>query len=101
MSNNVRINNSNTNVVQVNTPGPQGPQGPSGFNFPFTGSAIITGSLNVIGNITGSIFTPVSGTFVLPITSSAEPNIPTGSAYWSGSFLFIWDGSRYRSSSFS
>jgi hypothetical protein len=100
MSNNVRINNSNTTVVQVNTPGPQGPQGPSGSNFPFTGSAIITGSLNVTGGITGSLFTPISGTFVLPLAPPTGPNIPTGSAYWSGSFLFVWDGTRHRSSSF-
>jgi hypothetical protein len=65
------------------------------------GSGRITGSLTVTNGITGSIFTPVSGTFVLPLTSSVGPNIPTGSAYWSGSFLFIWDGVQYRSSSFS
>ena len=63
--------------------------------------ATLSGSLNVTQTITGSIFIPVSGTFVLPLTSTVGPNIPTGSAYWSGSFLFIWDGSRYRSSSFS
>lgn len=63
--------------------------------------ATLSGSLNVTNGITGSIFIPVSGTFVLPLTSTVGPNIPTGSAYWSGSFLFIWDGSRYRSSSFS
>jgi hypothetical protein len=66
-----------------------------------SGSAIISGSLTVTQTITGSIFTPISGTFVLPLTSSVGPNIPTGSAYWSGSFLFIWDGVQYRSSSFS
>ena len=40
----------------------------------------------------------VSGSFILPLSQSATPQ--TGSAYWSGSFLFIYDGTRYRSSSF-
>jgi hypothetical protein len=66
-----------------------------------SGSSNFIGSITVTGSITGSIFTPISGTFVLPLTSSVGPNIPTGSAYWSGSFLFIWDGVQYRSSSFS
>jgi hypothetical protein len=40
----------------------------------------------------------VSGSFILPLSQSVAPQ--TGSAYWSGSFLFIYDGTRYRSSSF-
>jgi hypothetical protein len=40
----------------------------------------------------------VSGSFILPLSQSATPQ--TGSAYWSGSLLFIYDGTRYRSSSF-
>lgn len=40
----------------------------------------------------------VSGSFILPLSQSVAPQ--TGSAYWSGSFLFIYDGTRYRSASF-
>jgi hypothetical protein len=47
-------------------------------------------------NINGTL--RVSGSFILPLSQSATPQ--TGSAYWSGSFLFIYDGIRYRSSSF-
>jgi len=52
-----------TQIVEIITPGPQGPQGPPGPDtFPFTGSAIITGSLLIIGSttstegFTGSLF---------------------------------------------
>jgi hypothetical protein len=51
----------------------------------------IYGNLVISGSISGS-------SFILPTTSSASPQ--TGSAYWSGSLLFIWNGSRYMSSSF-
>lgn len=54
----------------------------------FTGSVGITGSL---------IMSP-SSSFVLPLTVSASPTI--GSAYWSGSLLFVYNGTRYISSSF-
>jgi len=70
------------------------------YNFPNivfqkTGSNInITGSLRVTGSL---VMSPTSS-FVFPLSQSASPL--TGSAYWSGSLLFIWDGSRYRSSSF-
>jgi len=47
-------------------------------------------------NINGTL--RVSGSFILPLSQSVSPQ--TGSAYWSGSFLFVWDGTRYRSSSF-
>jgi hypothetical protein len=62
------------------------------YNFP-----------NLVFNKTGSqvnIFGTlrVSGSFILPLSQSAAPQ--TGSAYWSGSFLFIYDGTQYRSSSF-
>lgn len=62
------------------------------YNFPTavfekTGSQV---------NINGTL--RVSGSFVFPSTSSTNPQ--TGSAFWSGSFLFIYDGTRYRSSSF-
>jgi hypothetical protein len=70
------------------------------YNFPNivfqkTGSNVnITGSLRVTGSL---VMSPTSS-FVFPLSQSASPLI--GSAYWSGSLLFIWDGSRYRSSSF-
>ena len=54
----------------------------------FTGSHSITGSLTI--NPTGS--------FVLPLSASATPL--TGSAYWSGSLLFVYNGTRYMSASF-
>ena len=47
-------------------------------------------------NIYGTL--RVSGSFVLPLSQSAAPQI--GSAYWSGSLLFIYNGTRYMSSSF-
>jgi hypothetical protein len=58
---------------------------------------------NLVFNKTGSqvnIFGTlrVSGSFILPLSQSATPQ--TGSAYWSGSLLFVYDGTRYRSSSF-
>jgi hypothetical protein len=62
------------------------------YNFP-----------NLVFNKTGSqvnIFGTlrVSGSFILPLSQSSTPQ--TGSAYWSGSLLFVYDGTRYRSSSF-
>ena len=60
-----------------------------------TGSIVkITGSLQ----ITGSLIMSPTSSFVLPLTASNAPQ--TGSAYWSGSFLFVWNGTRYMSSSF-
>jgi hypothetical protein len=70
------------------------------YNFPNiifqkTGSNVnITGSLNVTGSL---ILTPTSS-FVLPLTASLLPQ--TGSAFWSGSFLYVYNGTRYMSSSF-
>jgi len=40
----------------------------------------------------------ISGSFILPLSQSVAPQ--TGSAYWSGSLLFIYNGTRYMSSSF-
>ena len=66
-------------------------------NISYSGStAVIDVSGSVI--ITGSIFMSPSSSFVLPLTASNSPLI--GSAYWSGSSLFIWNGTRYMSSSF-
>ncbi len=51
--------------------------------------------------ITGLLSMATASTFVLPLSSSAITPRLTGSAYFSGSFLYIWNGSRYLSSSFS
>jgi len=59
------------------------------------GPQSISGSLAM----TGSIFMTPSSSFVLPLTASSDPL--TGSAYWSGSFLFIYNGLKYVSASFS
>jgi hypothetical protein len=61
----------------------------------------INSILDVSGSvsITGSLSIWVSGSFVLPLTASATPVV--GSAYWSGSFLFVYNGTTYLSSSFS
>ena len=47
-------------------------------------------------NIFGTLL--VSGSFILPLSQSVTPQ--TGSAYWSGSLLYVYDGAQYRSSSF-
>jgi hypothetical protein len=54
----------------------------------------VTGSLGV----TGSLVMSPSSTFILPLTASTAPAI--GSAYWSGSLLFVYNGTRYMSTSF-
>ena len=70
-------------VIEVVARGPQGPQGPQGDpSFPYTGSASISGSLNIDGTVSASLFlgdgsqlTGVStdtGSFV--VTASAIPN---------------------------
>jgi hypothetical protein len=65
-----------------------------------SGSARITNGLTVTGsvNITGSLIMSPSSSFILPQTASAAPAI--GSAYWSGSLLFVYNGTRYMSASF-
>jgi hypothetical protein len=55
----------------------------------------ITGSLQ----ITGSLIMSPSSSFVLPLSRSLSPQV--GSAYWSGSLLFVYNGTRYMSASFS
>lgn len=76
--------------VGIGTPSPI-------FNLDVSGSGRFTNGLTV----TGSLILSPSSSFIFPLTASLLPSIPTGSAYWSGSFLFIWDGVQYRSSSFS
>jgi len=65
-----------------------------------SGSARITNGLTVTGsvNITGSLIMSPSSSFILPLSASATPAI--GSAYWSGSLLFVYNGTRYMSASF-
>jgi hypothetical protein len=65
-----------------------------GKETPLNGILDISGSVA----ITGSLLISPSSSFVLPLTASVSPI--TGSAYWSGSFLFIYNGTRYMSSSF-
>jgi hypothetical protein len=58
--------------------------------FPYTGSAIITGSLNIIGNqqITGSLFTTGSNTLIGPTNLTGSLNI-SGSTTQIGSNTLI------------
>jgi len=65
-----------------------------------SGSLFVNGTSSFTGsvNITGSLSMSPSSSFVLPLTASASPTI--GSAYWSGSLLFVYNGTRYMSSSF-
>ena len=60
----------------------------------------VSGSSNFSGSVyfTGSVFMSPSSSFVLPLSASTSPL--TGSAYWSGNFLFVWNGLKYVSSSF-
>jgi len=62
------------------------------YNFPQTIFEKTGSQVNINGTLR------VSGSFILPLSQSVSPQ--TGSAYWSGSLLFIYDGTRYRSSSF-
>jgi hypothetical protein len=39
-----------------------------------------------------------TSSFTLPISRSVSPS--TGSMYWSGSLLFVYNGTRYMSASF-
>jgi hypothetical protein len=54
----------------------------------------VTGSFNITGSLTMS----PSSSFILPLKAATSPQI--GSAYWSGSFLFVYNGTRYMSASF-
>ena len=79
----------------------------------FNGNTTITGSLNISGglatfrngltltgslSITGSLVMSPTSSFTLPISRSSSPS--TGSMYWSGSLLFVYNGTRYMSASF-
>jgi hypothetical protein len=67
-------------------------EGPTNVIFKKSGSGIY---------ITGLLSMSTGSTFVFPLLTSSISPRPTGSAYFSGSFLHIWNGSRYVSSSFS
>jgi hypothetical protein len=51
----------------------------------------MTGSLDVSGSLKVKAF-------ILPTAAPTTPSV--GSAYWNGSLLYVWNGSRYMSSSF-
>jgi hypothetical protein len=93
-------------VIIITSPGPQGPPGPSGqatSTFPFTGSAIISGSLITTGSVTatqgftGSLF----GSSSYALTASFALNgggggvgFPfSGSAIITGSLEILYSGS--------
>jgi len=59
-----------------------------------TNGLTVTGSVN----ITGSLIMSPSSSFILPQVAATTPEI--GSAYWSESFLFVYNGTRYMSASF-
>jgi hypothetical protein len=113
----------------------------AGAGFPYSGSAVITGSLIMVdtgneGGITGSLFgtasvadgfdivfageyetgsttplvngwSPLSASYALTashineiVLSANIPLIPkTGSVYFSSSFIYVYDGTQYRSAS--
>jgi hypothetical protein len=62
------------------------------YNFPNKVFEKRGNNVNIYGTLNAT------GSFILPLSQSISPQ--TGSAYWSGSFLFVYDGTRYRSSSF-
>jgi hypothetical protein len=62
------------------------------YNFPNTVFEKTGSNVNIYGTLNAT------GSFILPLSQSTTPVV--GSAYWSGSLLFVYDGTRYRSSSF-
>ena len=50
---------------------------------------------NAAVEVTGSL--TVTGSFVLPLT--APPSPQTGSMFFSGSFIYVYTGTQYRSAS--
>jgi len=64
----VNVTQETTKVVNVASQGPQGPIGPqgipgAGFDTPFTGSVLVSGSIKLNGNLTASNITSTSGSF--------------------------------------
>lgn len=66
------------------------------INVPLTlhSGSIISGSVNITGSLK---FTP-SSSFVLPVVQPSSPVV--GTAFFSGSHLYIYDGSAFKSASF-
>jgi hypothetical protein len=64
-------------------------------------SSIISGSVNVTGSVSiaGGLVLTSNSTFVLPLLPAAAPVV--GSAYFSGGFLYIYNGTAYKSASLS
>jgi hypothetical protein len=65
------------------------------YNYPNivfrkTGSAVI---------ISGSLSMDPTGSFILPLKTSNMATIPSGSIFFSGSFLYVYNGVRYLSAS--
>jgi hypothetical protein len=83
-----------TIVAQVVTSSTDFVTGSSRFGSIITNTHQFTGSVS----ITGSLLLSTGSMFGLPRTSSSAP--VTGSMYWSGSLLFIYNGTRYMSASF-
>lgn len=59
--------------------------------------------LDILGDVivSGSITITPTGSFTLPLSSSDISNRKTGSVYWDEPYLYIWNGSRFMSTSFS
>jgi hypothetical protein len=62
------------------------------YNFPNKVFEKTGNRVNIYGTLNAT------GSFVLPLSQSASPTV--GTAYWSGSYLFVYDGTQYRSASF-
>lgn len=79
------------------------------FEPPYSGSNIfVKGFVNVTNNVTGSfsgslIGTATTASYVKDLfLSTVAPIVPkTGSVYFSGSFLYVYDGIQYKSASLS
>lgn len=69
------------------------------YNLDVSGSGNFSNGLTVTGSISGSLYGPVA----IPVTGSAPVVFFTGSMYYNASnnFLYIFNGTAWRSSSFS
>lgn len=111
--NSITIPQPVTNILQINSPGPQGPQGAPGGGidtsiFATTGSNNFIGNQNILGNttITGSLTVSGSNTFrnIGPAIFSGSINvtdgitgslqgIATGVAGGTNNYIPLWSGS--------
>lgn len=76
----------------------------SGFgssSFALTGSNTFTGNQTITGSVkvSGSLVLSANSHFVFPTSQPASPL--TGSAYFSGNFLYVYNGTKFVSASFS